>query len=98
MWQAVVLINMKLSGLYRLSNSLVLAIFHLSNLFFMHTRFGTFPKRFSYIRSIFAGKLGWNDNDLFVGMERDIDVVSVINDSSISTFCYGAKAYVSLFL
>jgi hypothetical protein len=64
----------------------------------MHTRFGTFPKRFSYIRNIFAGKLGWNDNDLFVGMERDIDVVSVINDSSISTFCYGAKAYVSLFL
>jgi hypothetical protein len=30
------LINMKLSGLYRLSNSLVLAIFHLSNLFYAY--------------------------------------------------------------
>jgi hypothetical protein len=63
----------------------------------MHTQFGIVPKRFSYITSIFAGKLGWNDNDLFVGTERDIDVVSVdINDSSISTSCYGAS--ISLFL
>jgi hypothetical protein len=65
----------------------------------MHTQFGIVPKRFSYITSIFASKLGWNDNDLFVGTERDIDVVSVdINDSSISTSCYGAQASISLFL
>jgi hypothetical protein len=55
----------------------------------MHTWFGIFPKRFPYITGIFAGKLGWNDNDLFVGTEQDIDVVSVdINDSSISTSSY----------
>jgi hypothetical protein len=45
------------------------------------------------------GKVGWNDNDLFIGTEWDIHVVSVdINDSSISTFCYGAQASVSPFL
>jgi hypothetical protein len=37
---------------------------------------------------------GWNDNDLFVGTEEDIDAVSVdINDSSISTSCYGAQNF-----